>query len=47
MEVLFESNPDKSYYPNANSTMRVAYGQVNDYSPNDELNTNITLLSKV
>jgi len=35
MEVLFESNPDKSYYPNANSTMRVAYGQVNDYSPND------------
>ncbi|MAO71985.1 MAG: serine protease [Flavobacteriales bacterium] len=30
---LREMNPDIDYYPNANSTMRVTYGNVGDYSP--------------
>ena len=30
---LREMNPDVDYYPNANSTMRVTYGNVGDYSP--------------
>ena len=30
---LREMNPDEPYYPNANSTMRVTYGNVGDYSP--------------
>ena len=30
---LREMNPDEHYYPNANSTMRVTYGNVGDYSP--------------
>lgn len=32
---LLEMNPEKSYYPNANSTMRLTYGSVGDYSPRD------------
>jgi hypothetical protein len=28
-------NPNKVYYPNANSTMRLSYGQVLDYFPKD------------
>ena len=28
-------NPDKKYYPNANSTMRLSYGKVLDYYPAD------------
>jgi len=28
-------NPDKSYYPDANSTLRLTYGQVLDYDPQD------------
>lgn len=32
---LMESNPDKTYYPNANSTMRLTYGKVLDYFPRD------------
>ncbi len=32
---LREMNPDKSYYPDANSTMRLTYGVVNDYVPRD------------
>ncbi len=32
---LRKSNPDKVYYPDANSTMRVTYGQVFDYYPAD------------
>jgi hypothetical protein len=32
---LRKSNPDKVYYPDANSTMRVTYGQVLDYYPAD------------
>lgn len=32
---LREMNPDKKYYPDANSTMRVTYGQVGSYQPAD------------
>ncbi|MDW7692326.1 S46 family peptidase [Flammeovirgaceae bacterium SG7u.111] len=32
---LREMNPAKSYYPNANSTLRLTYGQVGDYFPED------------
>ena len=32
---LREMNPDKVYYPNANSTMRLTYGTVEDYFPAD------------
>ncbi len=30
-------HPDKNYYPNANSTMRVTFGNVLDYKPQDGL----------
>jgi len=32
---LREMNPDKVYYPDANSTMRLTYGSVEDYYPAD------------
>ncbi len=32
---LREMNPDRKYYPNANSTMRLTYGQVKSYIPRD------------
>jgi hypothetical protein len=32
---LREMNPDKKFYPDANSTMRLTYGQVLDYYPAD------------
>ncbi|MCC5921439.1 MAG: S46 family peptidase [Cyclobacteriaceae bacterium] len=32
---LREMNPDKKFYPNANSTLRVSYGQVKSYVPED------------
>jgi hypothetical protein len=32
---LREMNPEKVYYPNANSTMRMTYGKVGDYYPAD------------
>lgn len=32
---LREMMPDKKFYPNANSTMRLTYGSVNDYAPGD------------
>ncbi|WP_044207590.1 S46 family peptidase [Flammeovirga sp. OC4] len=32
-----EMNPNKSYYPNANSTMRLTYGTVKDYIPGDAM----------
>ncbi len=32
---LREMNPDKTYYPDANFTMRLTYGQVLDYYPAD------------
>ena len=35
-----EMQPNKKFYPNANSTMRLTYGQVLDYSPADAVNYN-------
>ena len=32
---LRKMNPGKSYYPDANSTMRISYGKVHDYYPRD------------
>lgn len=32
---LREMMPDKKFYPNANSTMRLSYGKVDDYDPRD------------
>lgn len=32
---LMEMHPDSNFYPNANSTMRLTYGKVLDYSPRD------------
>jgi hypothetical protein len=32
-----EKDPTKSWYPNANSTMRLTYGKVNDYKPGDAM----------
>ncbi len=32
---LMEMDPEKKFYPNANSTMRMSYGQVLDYFPAD------------
>ena len=34
---LREMNPDKNYYPDANSTMRVTYGNVGDYNPGEAM----------
>ena len=40
---LREMNPDTKYYPNANSTMRLTYGQVKEYIPADgKLFKNVT-----
>lgn len=35
MQAIIETFPDKRFYPDANSTMRVSYGQVNGYKPKD------------
>ncbi len=35
VEGLMEMKPNKNFYPDANSTMRLTYGQVKDYSPRD------------
>ncbi len=32
---LREMQPDKTFYPDANSTMRISYGNVEDYNPRD------------
>ncbi|MCK4664171.1 MAG: S46 family peptidase [Bacteroidales bacterium] len=37
LEGLQEMEPDKKFYPNANSTMRLSYGKVIGYSPTDGL----------
>jgi len=34
---LREMNPDKKYYPNANSTMRLTYGNIGDYQPGNAM----------
>ncbi len=35
-----QMNPDKSYYPNANSNLRMSYGQVKSYHPQDAVTYN-------
>ena len=35
VDALRKMNPDKKYYPNANSTLRMTYGSVLDYIPAD------------
>lgn len=35
MEALMEVFPEKSFWPDANSTLRVSYGQVDGYEPKD------------
>jgi hypothetical protein len=37
---LREMYPDKKFYPNANSTMRMSYGKVSDYFPADAVHYN-------
>ncbi len=37
---LREMNPDKQYYPDANFTMRLSYGVVDDYYPADAVHFN-------
>lgn len=45
---LREMDPDKTFYPDANSTMRVSYGKVLDYYPADAVHYDyITTLSGV
>lgn len=34
---LREMNPEKKYYPDANSTMRATYGHVGDYNPGEAM----------
>ncbi len=35
MQAIIETFPNRRFYPDANSTMRVSYGQVNGYKPKD------------
>lgn len=35
MAALMEMYPEKTFYPDANSTMRLTYGQILDYEPRD------------
>lgn len=35
IEGTLEMNPEKNFYPNANSSMRITYGTVKDYAPRD------------
>ena len=37
---LMEMQKDRDFYPDANSTMRLTYGTVNDYSPRDAVHYN-------
>lgn len=37
---LMEMHPDKKFYPDANSTMRLTYGQILGYSPADAIEYN-------
>ena len=39
---LREMSPDKTFYPDANSTMRLSYGQVLDYYPADGVHYDFT-----
>lgn len=40
MKGRIEMNKDKVFYPDANSTMRLTYGKVGDYSPADAIHYN-------
>lgn len=42
LEGIREMQPGKSFYPDANSTMRMTYGKVLDYSPADGVRYNYT-----
>lgn len=51
VDAMMKMNPGKQWYPNANSTERLTYGQVNDYSPADAVEydyftTHIGILQK-
>jgi len=35
VKAMMEMQPEKRFFPDANSTLRVAYGKVNDYYPRD------------
>jgi hypothetical protein len=39
---MMEMNPNTMYYPDANSTIRITYGNVQDYQPRDGVTYNIT-----
>ena len=41
LKALMEKNPNALVYPDANSTMRISYGQVQNYSPKDGMTYNI------
>ena len=38
IKALMEMQPDKKFYPDANSTLRLTYGSVQAYSPRDAVN---------
>ena len=42
LKALLENNKGKLIYPDANSTMRISYGQVQNYSPKDGITYEIT-----
>lgn len=42
LKALLEKNKGKLMYPDANSTMRVTYGNVQNYSPKDGITYNVT-----
>lgn len=48
MKALMETFPEERFYPDANSTMRVTYGQVKGYTPSDAVYYNpVTYLDGV
>ena len=48
MKALMDVFPERKFYPDANSTMRVGYGQVKSYEPRDALHYNpVTYLEGV
>ena len=40
MKAQMDMQPGRQFYPDANSTLRVAYGKVDDYSPADAVDYN-------
>jgi len=48
MKALMEVFPDKAFYPDANSTLRVTYGKVDGYTPRDAVQyTPVTYLDGI